>query len=104
MKPNDFERRSEQEIAAKPGFDPVAGPTALSNGYQAAAYYGRDPETDAGQFVLHVADTDPDSTAFAEQVFPRTQVDPGDEGYQFVGVSMEPTFQGLGDITVPYPE
>jgi hypothetical protein len=104
MKPKDFERQSEQGIAAKPGYEPVAGPIDLGTGYQATAYYGRNPDTDAGEFVLHVADTDPDSTAFAEQVFPRTQVDPGDAGFQFVGVNMAPTFQGLGDIVIPYPE
>jgi hypothetical protein len=103
MTPQEFSRKTTEAITANPGFQPVAGPDNVNESHQAALYFGRDPDTEARQFVLHVADTDPESTTFASETLDPSRVNPGDNGYEIDGLQIE-VFQGLGAVTVPYPE
>lgn len=106
MTPEAFAAKSTEALGGRYGsYRHAAGPADLGNGHQAVVYRGTNDETGKAEYVLYAADTDPASNAFGEQAFPPTAVDVLDEesALRFEGVAI-PTFQGLGDLTVPYPQ
>lgn len=101
MTPQEFAAKSAEAIAGQPGtYRTIAGPDNASPTHQAALYYSRTGNTGARQFIVHVADRDPESTAFAAQTISSSNIRPGVEGYHVDGLNLT-VFRGLGEITIP---
>lgn len=101
MTPQEFAAKSAAAIAEQPGtYRTIAGPDNVNDTHQAALYWGRIPNTGARQFVVHVADTDPASTAFDTQTITSSSINPSVEGYRIDGLNLT-VFRGLGEITIP---
>lgn len=108
MAPQAFLARSSEAVKElNSDYRAIAG-MAVSDpatGYQAVLYHGYNTDAGKRDFVLHVANTDPDSDLFEQASVGSRQLDFDDklERYMQVdGLNLE-FFQGVGSLTLELP-